>query len=351
MTSRDHHAPVWVIWGLIAIFGVVQAAAWTVAGGIPRRPGVLVQVVTAWIVMLILASLATRRLGTMAQKIHAQNVMHRETMSEIEQLQTQNAMLEIIARSVDVTLAFQGLASQIARIVPCDRVGLALLTENGDEFQTYTARVQETERRSRPRPEIVFKVEKTILGSVVRSREALIVSDISAAAGDFLDANILHTSGFGSAMIVPLVSKGRAVGTLNLVQRARNAYRPEHIAALQPVAEIFAVAVIAQQLQLALGKYRSMEAMAELTLSVSADINGALQTIIGHCDLLERGYPDPNLQRDLVTVVRQAQRIEGLLVKMRTAAHERMKAVEAVVTQSSIPSSPEEFEQTPNTGV
>lgn len=348
MTSRDHRAPVWVIWGSIALFGVVQAVAWTLAGGVPRRPGVLVQVVLAWIVMVVLATLATRRLGTMAQRIRAQDVTHRESMGEIEQLQTQNAMLEIIARSVDVTLAFQALASRIARIVPCDRVGLALLTENGEEFQTYTARVQETERRTRPRPEIVFKVDKTILGSVVRSREALIVADISAAAGDFLDANILHTSGFGSALIVPLVSKGRAVGTLNLVRRARNAYHPEHVSAIQPIAEIFAVAVIAQQLQVALGKYRSMEAMAELTLAVAAEINSALQTIIGHCDLLERGYPDPNLQRDLATVVRQAQRIEGLLVKMRTAAHERMKAVEAVVTQAGIPSSPEAFGRTPN---
>jgi hypothetical protein len=351
MTARDYRAPVWVIWGLVVLFGGVQAIAWTMAGGVPRRPGVLVQVITAWIVMLILATLATRRLGTMAQRIHAQNVTHQQSLGEIEQLQTQNAMLEIIARSVDVTLAFQALASRIARIVPCDRVGLALLTENGEEFQTYTARVHEEERRSRPRPEIVFKVEQTVLGSVVRSREALIVADISAAAGDFLDANVLHTSGFGSVMIVPLVSKGRAVGTLNLVQRARNAYRPEHVSAIQPIAEIFAVAVIAQQMQVALGKYRSMEAMAELTLSVAAEINSALQTIVGHCDLLERGYPDPNLQRDLVTVVRQAQRIEGLLVKMRTAAHERMKAVEAVVTQVGIPSSPEEFARTPDSEV
>src|SRR5687767_2452156 len=216
----DQRAPVWLIWGLLVVFGSVQAVAWTLAGGVPRRPAVIVQVVTAWLVMLILAVLATRRLGTMAQRIRAQDVTHRETLGEIEQLQTQNAILEIIARSVDVTLAFQALASRIARIVPCDRVGLALLNESGDEFQTYTARVRDDERRTRPRPEVVFKVEQTVLGSVVRSREALIVADISAAAGDFLDANILHTSGFGSALIVPLVSKGRAVGTLNLVQRA-----------------------------------------------------------------------------------------------------------------------------------
>ena len=345
ISTRDHRAPVWAIWGLIALFGIIEAIAWFAAGGIPTRPGVLIQVVAAWTVMLILASLATRRIGSMAQHILVQQHTHQETLGEIEQLQTQNAMLEIIARSVDVTLAFQALASRIARLVPCDRVGLALLTENGQEFQTYTARVHEEERRARPRPEVVFKVEQTLLGSVVRSREALIIADVSEAAADFLDANLLHSSGFGSAMIVPLVSKGRVVGTLNLVQRIKAGYRPQHAAAIQPIAEIFAVAVIAQQLQGSLGKYRSMEAMSELTLSIATEINSALQTIIGHCDLLERGYPDPNLQRDLATVVRQAQRIASLLEKMRAAASERMKEVEAAVavTQAGIPSSPEAF--------
>jgi GAF domain-containing protein len=349
MNDRHPRLYVWAIWGLIGVFGVVEATAWTIMGGVPRRPGVLVQVVTAWIVMIILATLATRRMKSQARRIRAHEDTHQEKLGEIEQLQTQNAMLEIIARSVDATLAFQALASRIARIVPCDRVGLALLTENGQEFQTYTARVLEEERRARPRPEIVFKVDQTVLGSVVRSREALIVADLSLTATDFLDSNILHSSGFGSALIVPLVSKGRVVGTLNLVQRAKNAYRTEHVAAIQPIAEIFAVAVIAQQLQVALGKYRSMEAMSEMTLSIATEINSALQTIIGHCDLLERGYPDPNLQRDLATVVRQAQRIEGLLTKMRHAAHERMKEVEAAVSvnEAGIPSSPEEYEEGP----
>ena len=342
MMFRDHRAPLWVIWGLVVLFGLVVAGSWMAAGAIPTRL-VLVQVVTAWIVILVLAALATERLGTLVERIRHHETTHQRTLSEIEHLQTQNAMLEIIARSVDVTLAFQALAPNIARLVPCDRIGFALLSEDGDEFQTYTARVAELERRVRPRPEIVFKVDQTVLGSVLRSREALIVPDVSAAAADFLDANVLHTSGFGSALIVPLVSKGRAVGTLNLVQRNRNAYRPEHARAIQPIAEVFAVAVIAQQLQVSLGKYRTMEAMSELTLSTAAEINSALQIIIGHCDLLERGYPDPGLQRDLATVVRQAQRIAALLEKMRAAAHERMKEVEAAVavTQSGIPSSPE----------
>ena len=339
---RDHCAPLWLIWGLVLLFGVVMAGAWIVAGGIPTRPVVLVQVVTAWAVILILAALATERHETLGGRIRAHESTHQQNLGEIEQLQAQNAMLEIIARSVDVTIAFQGLASRIAHLVPCDRVGLALLSEDGNEFQTYTARVSEDERRTRPRPEIVFKVDQTVLGGVVRSREALIVPDVSAAATDFLDANVLHTSGFGSALIVPLVCKGRAVGTFNLVQRARNAYRPEHVRAIQPIAEVFAVAVIAQQLQVSLGKYRTMEAMSELTLAIAAEINSGLQIIIGHCDLLERGYPDPNLQRDLAIVVRQAQRIVSLLEKMRASSAERLRASAETVSQAG-PSGPANY--------
>jgi nitrogen-specific signal transduction histidine kinase len=103
------------------------------------------------------------------------------------------------------------------------------------------------------------------------------------------------------------------------------------------------VAHVAQQMQIAMGKYRSMEAMSELTLSIAAEMNSALQTIIGHCDLLERGYPDPDLQRDLSTVVHQAQRISGLLDKMRVASRERMREVTETVNQGGVPSSPEAY--------
>jgi signal transduction protein with GAF and PtsI domain len=343
MTARERPGRVWVIWALVAGFGVIQASAWIAAGGIPRRPGVLVQVIAAWIVMIILGMLASRRIGTLTGRIREQESTHRTSLDQIELLQMQNAILQILARSVDVPLAFQALAARIARLVPCDRVGLALLNEAGDEFQTYTARVQQDERRARPRPEIVFRIERTILGSVVRSREPLILSDTSDTAGDFLDANVLHSSGFASVLILPLVSKGRAVGTLNLVSRARNAFEPAHATAMAPIAEMLAVAVVAQQLHMLLGRYRTMEAMSEMTLSVSSEINSALQTIIGHCDLLERGYPDPSLQRDLATVVRQAQRIAELLDKMRLAAKDRLKEVEAAVTQAGIPSSPEAY--------
>jgi len=343
MSLRNRQTPVWFIWALVLVFAAIEAAAWMVAGGVPRRPLVLVQVVAAWVVMLILAAMATRRIGSMAGRIRAQEHTHRASLAEIEQLQTQNAILQIVAKSVDAPLAFQALAARIARIVPCDRVGLALLDESGTEFQTYTARVQEEERRARPRPDVMFRVEGTVLGAVTRSQEPMVVPDIARTAGDYLDTNVLHTSGFGSILVVPMISNGRSVGTLNLVARAKSAFTVEDAAMIEPIAEIFAVAVVAQQLQMTLGRYRTMEAMSELTLSVSSEINGALQTIIGHCGLLERGYPNPALHRDLDTIVRQSQRISELLERMRSAASERLREAEAAVSEAGIPSSPEAF--------
>lgn len=329
MTPR--RAAVWGIWGLLAAYGILQAAAWSI-GGLPPAPLIALEMSAGWIVMILLAVLATRGMGRLSHHLTEAEHAGRAKTGEIEQLQMQNAMLEIIARSVDVPLAFQALAQRIARLVPCDRVGLALLNENGTEFQAYTARVHDEERRARPRPEVVFKADRTAIGSVVRSREPMIVND-TGAAPDYLDINVLHTSGFGSAVLLPLVSRGRAVGTLNVVSRKTNAFSQAHIDALSPVAEIFAVAYVAQQLQIALAKHHTMEAMSELTIGIANEINSALQTIIGHCDLLERGYPDTNLQRDLAVVVRQAQRIATLLDKMRAASHDRLRETAESVNQ------------------
>jgi signal transduction protein with GAF and PtsI domain len=325
MRVRESRTALAAVWGVLLAFAILQAGIWAATGGIPRRPAVLVQVIAAWLVMLGLAGFSTLRLGVLSNLLAQKERAHRATLDEVEELQTRNAILGIVARSVDVSLAFQALARRIARLVPCDRVGLALLSGNGEEFQTYTSRTDAEERRARPRPEVIFKTERSALGAVVQSREPLLIGDTAAGAGDFLDVNVLHSAGFLSALVVPLVAQGRAVGTINVVSRQRHAFDQHHVAVLVPIAELFAVTYVAQQLQVALARYQTMEAMSELTISVASDIESALQAIIGHCDVIERGHDNPGLHRDVATIVRQAQRIEGLLVKMRAAAHDHLK--------------------------
>ena len=315
MGLREDRAPVWAIWLLIA-FAVVQPLIWTHVSTAVQRRAVFFPILIVWITLIVLAALATRRIDWLVRSLMSEERAHRATLSEVEQLQTQNAMLEIVTRSVDVPLAFHELAARIARLVPCDRVGLALLADDGKEFQTYTARVQSDNGPRRARPEVVFKVERTMIGSVVRSREPLIVDDMNAVAPDYLDANVVVTAGFRSALIIPLVSNERAVGTLNLVGRKAGMFERRH------VAEILAVTWVAQQLQQTVGKFRMAEVMAEATLAIAAEMNSALQTIVGHCDIMLHTSEDPGVKRDVTTISRQAQRIGEALEKMRQQVRE-----------------------------
>src|SRR6185295_194711 len=158
MKLRQPSAAVAGIWALVLMFALVQAVAWTITGGVPRRPVVVVEVATAWVVVLTLAVVSTRRIGGLAQAITQHEHARTATLDQVEQLEMNYAILEILSRSVDVQLAFQALAQRIVPLIPCDRVGLALLSEDGQEFQTYTARVNQPERRARPRPDLVFKM-------------------------------------------------------------------------------------------------------------------------------------------------------------------------------------------------
>lgn len=350
LADTDRSDGVRSIWGAAGALAVL-AAAWAFRGAFAGHSHFVpwqgaVEALLSGGALLLLAWVATRRVTSLQRAVGVHEQAYSATLDQVGQLELSNAVLQVVARSVDVPLAFQTLAQRIVRLVPCDRVGLALLSDNGLEFQTYTARVSQHDRRSRARPDIVFKMERTAIGAVVLSREPLLIADTSVRAADLLDINVLHSAGLRSALLLPLITKGRAVGTLNVVSRQPAAFEPGHVEVLQPIAEIFAVAHVAQQLQMTMGKFRSMETMSELTLAIATEMNSALQIIIGHCDLLEREYPDPDLQRDLTTVVEQAQRISELIDKMRTAADQRMRELAETVSQGGIPSSPEAFGRT-----
>jgi transcriptional regulator with GAF, ATPase, and Fis domain len=226
-------------------------------------------------------------------------------------------------------------------VVECDRLGLALVKENGQTLQTFSARVTDDERRHRPRSELEFPVGRTIIGSVVTSREPLLATDLGKLATDFLDASALHDAGFRSVLFVPLVAKNRALGVLSLASRSSGTFAVAHIEVVAPITEILAVGILAQQLQVALGKYRTMETMAKLSLVTSSEINSAVQIIVGQCSLLEREQPGLAGHRDLAQVVQQARRISLLVEKMHGATQERLREATFTTRDAGVPSSPE----------
>ena len=94
MGLREDRAPVWAIWLLIA-FGAVQPLIWTHVSTAVQRRAVFIPILIVWITLLVLAALATRRIDWLVRSLTSEEQAHRATLSEVEQLQTQNAMLEL----------------------------------------------------------------------------------------------------------------------------------------------------------------------------------------------------------------------------------------------------------------
>lgn len=295
----------------------------------------------AWGLIIVLAIMASRQTQTLKNEISSRQTQHQATLDQVEQLEALNEMLVTLGRTKDVGLAFQGLSRRVGRLVQCDRLGLAVLHENGHEIQTYLSRVSDPERRRRPRPEVAYRLERSLFGQVMRSCEPIIVDDFAKQTLDFVDMSDLASQGFRSAIVLPLMSRNRSIGTLTAISRTPGAFNAAHRDAMQPMAEVLAFAFVAQQQHAALQRYRSMETLAEVSLSLSTDINSGLQAIIGQCGVLEALAPDH--AGDVRVIMSQADRIATLLERMRTAAQERLRDAASPAMSSGIPSSPEEF--------
>jgi GAF domain-containing protein len=234
----------------------------------------------------------------------------------VENLKATNALLRTLASSPDITRSLFELALRIRAIVPCDRVGLALLTEDREGYSTYTARL-DSGPSSQPQAELHFQRRGTVIDDVVTSREGRIVDDVSTLAPMYLDANVVKSAGFSSLVLVPLIFEGEALGTLNLVARRTASFSPADLDALRPVAEALAIAHGNRRLANALARHQMANELSELTFAFANDMSGAVQAIIGQCELLAHQSKDPAIERELGGMLQQAKRLREILNNMQ----------------------------------
>ncbi len=293
----------------------------------------------SWSAIFALALVATRSIGALRSELRLRRSQHEATLTEVDQLGTLNEMLTTAGKSKDVGLAFQALSRRIGTLIPCDRLGLALVKDDGQSLEVFSSRVSEPERRRRPRAEMQFGLERSIFGQVIRTCESVLIDDTTTFASDFHDAGVLASQGFHSLLILPLISRNRAVGALTVISKEKAAFDDSDRDVLQPIAEVLAFACVVQHQYLALDRYKAMESTAEMTLSLATDINSGLQVIAGQCGVLQKLHPEAAAEVDVIS--RQAERISTLLDRIRHAADERLR--EAAAHTGAIPSSPEDF--------
>ena len=77
MSVRHPRAAVLAIWGLIVAFAITQAIAWAMLGGASGPAVFILQFVTPWLLILVLAFVSTRRIGGLTQTITRHEQAHR----------------------------------------------------------------------------------------------------------------------------------------------------------------------------------------------------------------------------------------------------------------------------------
>ena len=277
-----------------------------------------------WVVLAlavgILAGFLAGRMSHPPQERHGDH----QDAATIENLKASNALLRTLASSPDITLSLFDLALRIRAIVPCDRVGLALLTEDREGYSTYTARLDQRGGTSEVKAELHFPRRSSIIDEVVTAREGRVVEDVSALAPTYLDANVAKTAGFSSFVLVPLLFEGEALGTLNLVARRPGAFSQADLHALKPVAEALAGAYGTRRLSNALARHQMANELSELTFAFANDMSGAVQAIIGQCELLAREQRDPGVEREVTGMLQQAKRLRDILNQMQRMTREHV---------------------------
>ena len=244
-----------------------------------------------------------------------------ESGPTVANLQATNALLRTLTSSPDITQSLFELALRIRDIVPCDRVGLALLTADRDGYNTYTARLDSAASPA-PRAELHFPRASTIIDEVVTSRQGRVIDDLTALAPTYLDANVSKSAGFVSFVLVPLVFDGEALGTLNVASRKPAVFSPADLHTLTPVAEALARAHGSRRLADAFARHQMANELSEMTFAFANDMSGAVQAIIGQCELLAHQSRDPQIEQELAGMLQQAKRLREILNNMQRMTRE-----------------------------
>jgi len=132
-------------------------------------------------------------------------------------------------------------ASGLARLVSFDSVAVALLDPERPEFEIVDVLARSVP--GMPSRDGRMPLDRTLLAQVVASAAPVRVDDAAAPEVPEVSREILTARGFGSALLVPLVSRGGVFGAVTLAARRRAAFDDADVELLTDLANPLASAL------------------------------------------------------------------------------------------------------------
>lgn len=187
-----------------------------------------------------------------------------ELRSNERRLAAINAVSEIVSQSLEIEQVLHGALTKVVEVMDVEVALLFLLHEEAQELELKTYHGVSEEFAAGVRE---IKLGEGLMGRVAESGEPLLVQD--ASHDPRLAREVVASERLHAALIVPLKSKGKVVGTLCVAMRRPREFSPEEVELLTAIGNEIGIAmenarlyeeerVIAQQLRASEAEYREL---------------------------------------------------------------------------------------------
>lgn len=160
------------------------------------------------------------------------NQMSAGLKERAERIEAMGELGRAVASTLELGEILEIAIEKIKKIIPCEHVSIAIKDE---EFGSFYVPAVKTERKTEIVKGMRIPFEDTILTSVCRDKETALRRDFSKEKLYPIDKKLMK-EGVKSDLLIPLIVKGKTIGTLNLASYKTSGFTEEHI----PVAEEFA---------------------------------------------------------------------------------------------------------------
>jgi GAF domain-containing protein len=258
--------------------------------------------------------------------------LHQYTADRLSEVSTLYTLSTQIASSLSLTSVLDSIVTILKLTLDCRACSIFLLNPSGEYLQLEAASGPSSAWKGVAR----LQVGEAISGRVITERRSIYVPDTTLEP-DFL----FFDPGIRSLLVVPLVIRDRAVGTLSIDDTEPNAF-DEEVRLLTIAAAQAAVAIENAQLYESLqGSYRDLERAyeelrqldkmkSELVQNVSHELRTPLTFIKGYVELLQDGEMGELLEGQSMALEIVANKAEVLarlvddVISMQQAGREQL---------------------------
>ncbi len=144
-----------------------------------------------------------------------------------------NRIARSAGRSKDIPDVIRHLEEDLRKLVPFEQLSLGMTEEKGRHVEVVAS---DPGNPSRPRPVGNVPFEGSLVEKLKYGKSAVVV-DKDAARRLFSEFTVVDNSKMSSVLAVPLKSRGRMIGSLNVAHSKQGEYSWERAEALQAVAD------------------------------------------------------------------------------------------------------------------